>query len=211
MQRGHRLALNVSPHTVLGLHCEFTQPLLALPEAARPIIEINDPYLLNPYELGRLAGLLQGLPVGLNHYQGTTFENEVLTTLQPAWVKLDSTSLDSYFAGLGCNALQQALSTCNRLAVRLVITRIETAGQLAHVRNLCGIRWGQGRLLAQETDSADYPAFLPLPQTVEIHPPQQFMPSAEGCWHCLYSRLAGETDYPAPPHHGLGLRRDGIC
>jgi EAL domain-containing protein (putative c-di-GMP-specific phosphodiesterase class I) len=189
LRRGHRLALNVSPRTVLSRRDDFTGPLLALPEEARPIIEINDPYLLEDHEQQRLAALLQGLPIGLNHYQGSALENEVLAIFKPTWVKLDGAPLDSCFSELGCNALQQALSICGKLNINLVITRIETAEQLAHVRHLCGARWGQGNFLAAAGASPDYPPYLSLP-TVPEHNAVCSQPKAEACWHCLYSRLS---------------------
>lgn len=189
LRRGHRLALNVSPRTVLSRRGDFTDALLALPEALRPIIEINEPYLLEDSEQLRLAALLQGLPIGLNHYQGSALENEVLAIFKPTWVKLDGAPLDSCFSDLGCNALQQALSICGKLAINLVITRIETAEQLAHVRHLCGARWGQGNFLAAAGASPSYPPYLSLPATPE-HSAICSKPKAEACWHCLYSRLS---------------------
>lgn len=191
LRRGHRLALNVSPRTVLAHQTRFTDALLALPVRARPIIEINDPYLLDDTEQIRLAALLRGLPVGLNHYQGSALENDVLAIFKPSWVKLDGASLDSCFSDLGCNALQQALSTCGKLAINLVITRIEMAEHLAQVRQVCGARWGQGHFLAGESASPDYPEALALPASTEAGPAaRQRQPNAEACWHCLYSRLS---------------------
>lgn len=185
-----RLALNVSPHTILSQPQRFLGPLLALPEKLRPIIEINDPYLLESSEQIRLAGLLDGITIGLNHYQGTALETEVLTTIKPRWVKLDSAPIESTFADQGCNLLQQALNITRKLGVDLVITRIEDAERLAHIRHLCGARWGQGNHLARESDSLDFPVALPLPSLDgNLRAPGAH---TEACWHCLYSRLSGQ-------------------
>lgn len=192
LQRGYRLALNISPHTVLTRQAHFTQPLLALPAANRPIIEINDPYLLDDTEQARLATLLRGLPIGLNHYQGTAIENDVLASLKPAWAKFDGTALDNCATGLGCNTLQQALATCSQRGINLVITRIETAAQLEQIRYLCGARWGQGNFLASATERLDYPPALPPPIRSDGGTPEAQQPTAEACWHCLYSRLSSE-------------------
>lgn len=197
MHNGHRLALNISPQTVFRQQERFTAPLLALPAAKRPIIEINDPYLLEVDDQRRLAKILHGLEIGLNHYQGTALENEVLTTIQPHWVKLDGAPIDSTFADQGCNQLQQALTVCQRQRIELVITRIENAERLAHIRHLCGARWGQGYYLAGESSSPDFPPHLPLPLLDgNLRPPPAG--NAEACWHCLYSRLSGDPDKLQP-------------
>ncbi len=191
LHNGHRLALNVSPTTILGQTERFVGPLLALPPAARPVIEINDPYLLEPDQQIRLAHLLRGLTIGLNHYQGTALETDVLRNMKPRWVKLDSGPIESTFADQGCNLLQQALTTTQKLGIELVITRIENAERLAHTRHLCGARWGQGYHLAGESNAPDFPEYLPLP-ALDGNLRAPTTAQTEACWHCLYSRLSDQ-------------------
>lgn len=136
---------------------------------------------------------LQGLPIALNHYSGSALEDELLTAFNPAWVKLDGATLASHLAGHGCNELQRALSHCQHRGIRLVITRIETPEQLEQVRTLCGIRWGQGYLLGQETATPLTETSIPLPLIDEGR--RDALSHTEGCWHCVYSRLAEGSEY----------------
>lgn len=191
---GLRLALNVSPHTLLERGNDFLPPLLALPPAQRPLLEINDAYLLSGAECVALSRLTAGLALGLNDYQGTGLEDELLANLRPRWAKLDGDCLRKQLAGHGCHALQQAVTSCQRHGVQLAVTRIETPVQLELVRRLCGLRWGQGRLLAAERDTPHFPAVLPLPASDAAMPLTGM--HAESCWHCLYSRLLEEDASP---------------
>lgn len=187
---GHRLALNVSPSTLLTSPDAYLPPLLELPPERRPLLELNDAYLLPPETLTALRTQLAALDLGLNHYQGTALEDELLELCRPVWAKLDGDCLRQQLAGHGCNALQQAVASCQRYGVRLAVTRVETPDQLLLTQRLCGLRWGQGRLLAAEQATPDFPARLPLPQLPELIPTTAL--HAESCWHCLYSRLLAE-------------------
>lgn len=188
--QGYRLALNVSPVTLLNNSDDFIHPLLALPVEQRPLIELNDAYLLGPEQLSTVCQLLSGLPVGLNHYQGTALEDELLAAGRPSWAKLDGDCLRQQLAGHGCHAMQQAVASCQQYGVKLAVTRVETAMQWQLIRRLCGLRWGQGRLLAPEQASPDFPSRLSLPPVSETA--QVPGMHAESCWHCLYSRLLEE-------------------